>query len=187
MGGEEPTMLGRNVLRRFLALFFLPMGLMCLAYPLVELALGDEAGLIDDSRAWLGAGSGEGVPKVSEVSCTHQRYGTPSPSRHSFGYSNWDCILRLSLAAEARADERFAAGSANPALPSELERVLPSDRTGDLPVLRRLPDDGELVRFGVVWNGGELTRRWLHWLYLSALFFAFGAANLYAVRKALKG
>jgi len=48
-------------------------------------------------------------------------------------------------------------------------------------LLRRLPDDGETPRFAVFWSTGELGRQWLNWLFLSAIFFGFGAACLFAV------
>ncbi len=198
-------MVVRGPLRRVLAVFLLPAGLVCLAFPVAQLALRDEADLIDDTRAWFGAGTAEGVPTVSHVSCLQQRHG--SASQRGVGISDWRCVLDLSAAPRPAEDDPFAARSyddgmkeynrrlreqlnelrTSSKLSSRLERVLPSDRTGDLPVLRRLSAEGEPPRFGAVWGGGEIVWRWLAWLMVSALFLAFGAACLYAAWRARKG
>lgn len=67
-------------------------------------------------------------------------------------------------------------------IPASIERVLATDRTGDLPTLRRLSADGEPQRFGVVWSGMEIASRWLQWAVLSALFIGIGIGCLYAAR-----
>jgi hypothetical protein len=205
MSTSEPRLLVRGPLRRLLALFLLPFGLICIAFPAAQLVLKDEAGLIDDTRAWFGAGTAEGVPKVTQVSCLEQRHG--SPSQRGVGLSDWRCVLDLAAATRPAEDDPFAGRSydegmkeynrrlsvqlqgllTGASLPSRLERVLPSDRTGDLPLLRRLSGRNEPPRFGVVWGGAEIVRRWLSWLVMSALFLAFGAACLYAAWKANRG
>jgi hypothetical protein len=198
-------MLVRGPLRRLMALILLPAGLVCITFPVAQLMLEDEAGLIEDTRAWFGAGTAEGVPTVTEVSCLQQRYG--SSSHRGVGLSDWRCVLDLAAAERPAEDDPFAGRSyadgmkeydrrlseqlkgliTGAKLPSRLERVLPSDRTGDLPVLRQLTAENEPPRFGVVWGGGELLWRWLRWLLVSILFLGFGAACLYAAWKARRG
>jgi hypothetical protein len=204
MSGDKTGMTVRGPLRRLLALLLLPVGLVCLAFPVAQLVLNDEAGLIDDTRAWFGAGTAEGVPAVSQVSCVQQRYG--SSSSRGIGLSDWHCVLDLAPAARPAKDDPFAGrsydegmeeynrrlreqleGLGRNASSSRLERVLPSNRTGDLPVLRRLSGEGEAPRFGAVWRGGEILWRWLAWLLVSALFLGFGAACLYAAWMARRG
>ncbi len=198
-------MIVRGSLRRILAVLLLPVGLVCLAFPAAQLVLKDEAGLIDDTRAWFGAGTAEGVPTVSQVSCLSQRYG--SSSQRGIGLSEWQCVLDLAAAAKPAEDDPFAGRSYDEgmkeynrrlmaqldglrrgaSLPSRLERVLPSDRSGDLPVLRRLSAEGEPPRFGAVWGGGEILWRWLAWLLVSSVFLAFGAACLFAAWMGRRG
>ena len=205
MGGDRSGMLVRGPLRRVLAMLLLPVGLVCLAFPVAQLVLKDEAGLIDDTRAWFGAGTAEGAPTVAQVSCIQQRYG--SSSRRGVGLSDWHCVLDLAAPAAPAQDDPFAgrsydegmkeynrrlreqlkALSTSASLPSRLERVLPSNRTGDPPVLRRLSGEGEPPRFGAVWGAGEILWRWLAWLLVSALFLGFGAACLYAAWKGRRG
>jgi hypothetical protein len=68
------------------------------------------------------------------------------------------------------------------AMPGKIERVLASDRTGDIPVLRRLSAEGEPPRFGIVWSGWELAGRWLYRLLVAALFIAIGLFSLHSAR-----
>jgi hypothetical protein len=191
-------------LRRLLALLLLPAGLTCIAFPLAQLGLKDKAGLIDDTRAWFGRGTAEGVPTVSEVSCLQRRYG--STSQRGIGLSDWQCVIDLAAPERPAEDDPFAGRSYEAGMAeynrrlqiqlkglltdvsaSRIERVLPSNRTGDLPVLRRLSAGDQPPRYGVVWGGGELLRRWLDWLLVSAFFLGFGAACLFAAWKARKG
>jgi hypothetical protein len=189
--------------RQLLALLLLPVGLTCIAFPIGQLALNDKAGLVDDTLAWFGAGTAEGVPAVTEVSCLQQRYG--SSSQRGIGLSEWQCVIDLAAPEGPVEDDPFARRSHedgyneyNRRLQIQLkglltggagrvERVLPSNRTGDLPVLRRLSGENEPPRFGVIWGGGELLWRWLAGLLVSTLFLGFGAACLFAAWKARKG
>ena len=66
---------------------------------------------------------------------------------------------------------------------NRIERTLATNRTGQLPTLRRLTPDGQPQRFGVIWGGGELAMRWGRLLVLSALFFGIGLGILYMARK----
>lgn len=88
---------------------------------------------------------------------------------------------------DRRLSEQLKGLISGPSLPSRLERVLPSNRTGDLPLLRRLTGENEPPRFGVVWSEGELLWRWLRWLLVSVLFLGFGATCLYAAGKTRRG
>jgi hypothetical protein len=204
MGGNESGVLVRGPVRRLLALLLLPAGLICIAFPIAQLALNDKAGLIDDTRAWFGAGTAQGLPTVSEVSCLQQRYG--SSSQRGIGLSEWQCVIDLAVAQAPAEDDPFAGRSHEDGMEeynrrlriqlkglltkgtaSRIERVLPSNPTGDLPVLRQLSGENEPPRFGLVWGGGELLWRWLTWLLVSALFLGFGAACLFAAWKARKG
>lgn len=189
-----------QVLRRGFAVLLVPIALICLAFPFGQLILQDDGGLIDDTRAWFGAGTAEGVPQVSQVSCIKQRYG--SNSSRGVGFTEWSCTLYIAPREEEPKqdpwagmtyEEAMAANDRQIAALSDLlrpenlmsgkiERVLAGDRTGDLPALRRLSGEGEPPRFGVVWGGWEIAGRWLSWAFLAALFIAIGLACLFAAR-----
>jgi hypothetical protein len=83
-----------------------------------------------------------------------------------------------------RLTERLKELNTGVRVPSRIERVLPSNRSGDLPELRRMSGENEPPRFGVIWGGGELLWRWLRRFLVSTLFFGLGAACLYAAWKA---
>lgn len=177
-----------------------PIALACIALPFVLLTLQDNDGLIDDTRAFFGAGTSAGVPEVTQVACLKRRYG--SNSDRGIGISDWSCTLSLAPAAEAPAADPYAGMTYEEAmaendrriaalgdllrlenrLPASIERVVATNRTGDLPVLRRLSGEGEPPRFGIVWSGWELAGRWLFWGLISALFIGIGIACLFAAR-----
>jgi hypothetical protein len=185
---------------RWRVLLIVPIALACLAFPFVLLFLQGDEGLIDDTRAWLGAGTAQGVPILSQVACVEQRYG--SSSSRGVGLSEWSCTLYLEpprrpaerdppavLTEEeaVRENDRQSAALGDllrpgNGMPGKIERVLAGDRTGDIPALRRLSAEGEPPRFGLVWSGWELAGRWLYRALLSALFIAIGLFSLYAAR-----
>ncbi len=187
-------------LQRGFVVLIVPIALVCLLFPAAQLFLQDDSGMIDDTRAWFGAGTAEGVPEVSEVSCLKRRYGSTSNRR--VGFSEWSC--RLNLAAKEERPEqnpwagmtyeeamqennrRIAALSEllrpDARIPSTIERVLATNRSGQLPTLRRLSAESEPAKFGVVWSGTEIASRWLQWAFLSAIFIAIGIGCLYAAR-----
>lgn len=195
-------MSGRHPLGRWRVFLIVPIALLCLAFPFALMALQDDGALIDDTRAWFGAGTAEDVPVVTQVSCFRRRHGS-STSGRGFGASDWSCTLHLAMPqpppekdpwagmsweeAMRENDRRIAALGESlrsaERLPSTLERVLATNRNGDLPVLRRLSAQGEPPRFGAVWSGWELASRWLYWTLLSAVFIALGIFCLYAARR----
>jgi hypothetical protein len=195
----------RHPLGRGRVFLIVPIALICLALPFGLLFLDDDAATIDDTRAWFGAGTSQGVPAVTQVTCFRRRHG--SASSRGIGSSDWSCTLYLDLPrtqpeqdpwagmtyeqAMAENDRRIAAlgetiRSAE-RIPGSIERVLASDRTGDLPVLRRLSGEGEPPRFGAVWSGWELAGRWLYRAILSAVFIAIGIFCLFAARRIWRG
>jgi hypothetical protein len=139
---------------------------------------------------------------VTGVTCFRRRHGASDSSR-GFGSSDWSCTLYLALPerppekdpwagmtyeeAMRENDRRIAALGemlrSGERLPSRLDRVLATNRSGDLPALRRLSGPGEPPRFGVVWSGWELASRWIYWGLLSGLFIAIGLVCLYASRR----
>ena len=189
-----------RALQRGLSLLLLPVALACLAFPFAQLFLDDGAAMIDDTRAWFGAGTAQGVPAVTQVRCLRHSYGMTTRGP---GASEWACSLYLEPPPEpagkdpwaglsyeeamAENDRRIAALAETirdaERLPAYLERVVASDRSGDIPALRRLSAAGAPPRFGVVWSGWEIAGRWLHWAFTSALFLAIGLVCLYAVRR----
>lgn len=193
--------ISRN-LQRGLALLLVPAGLACLAFPVARLFLPESAGMIDDTHAWLGAGTAEGVPAVSQVSCIRQSFG--SSSGRGVGLSQWSCTIDLDTAEQRPAGNPFAGMSYEEAMrenvrqiaalsellrpeniiSGRIERVLATDHTGQPPAVRRLSAEGQPPRFGLVWSGWEIAGRWLLWLVVSGLFIAFGLACLYAARRA---
>ena len=193
----------RRYLQRALLILFVPFGLACLGGPFLMLFARDGSGMIDDTRAWFGAGTAEGVPEVSQVSCFSERFGSSTSASRGVGMTSWNCTLYL-VPAEAEADddywktmpydeamkeyrrriaERMASLANGERLPGSIERVLATNREGDLPVLRRLSGEGEPLRFGAVWSGWEIAGRWLQWALISALFLGFGCLCLLAARR----
>lgn len=190
----------RHALGRAFLVFLVPIALVCLAFPFAPLFLQEDRGLIDDSRAWLGAGTAEDVPEVTQVTCLKRSYGTTGS--RGFSSSDWSCTLYIAPRAEPPKQDPWAgmtyqeAMAANDrqvaalsdllrpenSMSGKIERVLAGDRTGDLPTLRRLSADGEPPRFGTVWSGWEIAGRWLHWALLAALFIGIGLGCLWAAR-----
>lgn len=75
----------------------------------------------------------------------------------------------------------IAQSKARSATSNRIERTLATDRSGQLPAIRILSAPGEPRRVGLFWGAGEIAFRWLHWLVISLLFFAFGGFCLSAV------
>lgn len=69
---------------------------------------------------------------------------------------------------------------------NRLERKLAIDRSGRLPAVRILSAPGEPRRVGLVWGFGELAWRWLNFLVINLILFAFGGFCLFAVWVAWK-
>jgi hypothetical protein len=183
------------------ALLVIPIAFVLLAIPIL-LFRSSGSELIDDTRAYFGAGSAAGVPTVTEVNCVASRSG--SNSSRGIGMTDYGCSLHLAAGEEAPRDDPFktlpydeamvewsrrttaqmkAINDPANRIPSTIERSLATNRSGDLPTLRRLTPDGQPQRFGVVWGGGELTFRWAKMLLLSALFWGPALGSLYLARK----
>ena len=193
-----------------LAPLLVGFGLLCLAFPLVQLSSFGRGGprLLDDTRAAFGAGTTDGVPVATNVRCSRQEYGTSG--RRGFHSVEYDCEFALELpdrtpprptpdyanmtiaqqqeAMRKEMDAYIAAVNAAAAPrgpldpPAEVERTLPTPSTGrPLPTLRLLSADGEPPRYGLVWPDGGLGRRWWHWAWGTLLFWGFGIACLAAV------
>ncbi len=194
-------MRGSHPLGRWRVFVIVPIALLCLAFPFALVSLEGNSGLIDDTRAFFGAGTAQGVPAVTDVSCLNRRYG--SNSSRGIGASDWSCTLYLALPKQPPEKDPWAGLSYEEAMrendrriaalgeslrsaerwPSRIERVTASDRTGDLPALRRVSAPGEPPRFGVVWSGWELASRWLFRALISGLFIAIGLFCLIAARR----
>lgn len=184
---------GRALFLRALAvLVFLPAGLACLAVPVL---FGERqwGGLLDDTMALFGAGTTEGAPVATSVSCVERNTGGGSRSLRS---RDWVCVIDLAVprppaAAPARpltAMEqvednlrRLAERRAQPGGGYRLERVLASNRNGEMPEVRRLSAGGEPARFGLVWGPGELAWRWAQSAFLFGLVFGLGFGLLWLV------
>ncbi len=154
--------------------------------------------MIDDTRAYFGAGTAEGVPIVSSVHCVGSRAG--SNSSRGLGMTTYECMIDVTPPRPAAQDDPFKTMPYDQAMEEwrrrtmaeikrvtdpanamgRIERSLPTNRTGTIPTLRRLSSDGEPRRFGVVWGAGELAWRWGRVLLFTALFWgaAWGVARL---------
>ncbi len=183
------------------ALLVIPIALILLSIPILLFrSIGSD--LIDDTRAYFGAGTGAGVPTVTAVNCVSSRTG--SNSSRGLGMTEYGCSLYLAATNEAPRDDPFktlpydeamaewsrrtmvqmkAINDPANRIPSKIERSLATNRSGDLPILRRLTPNGQPQRFGVVWGGGELAFRWAKMLLLSALFWGLALGSLYLARK----
>lgn len=184
------------------ALIVIPIALVLLALPLLLLR-GSGGALIDDTRAWFGAGTAEGVPTVTSVDCVGSRTGSNYRSTRSIGMTDWGCVIDVAAPEPAPRDDPFKTLPYDQAMVEwqrrtmaelkratdpanalgRIERNLPTNRTGTTPTLRRLSPDGEPARFGVVWGGGELAWRWARLLLFAALFWGLGLASLYMARR----
>jgi hypothetical protein len=194
-----------------LAPLLVVFGLLCLAFPLVQLSSFGPSSphLLDDTRAAFGAGTARGVPVATDASCSRQEYGTSG--RRGFHSVEYDCDFALespdrtpprpapdyanmTLAEQQEAMQRemeatLAAINAAAAPrgpldpPDEVQRTLPTVGRGrPLPSLRRLSAVGDPPRYGLVWPDGGLGLRWAKWGSEALLFWAFGIACLVAVR-----
>ena len=182
---------------RLVALLAIPAGLVCLAFPFAQLAFAEDTGLIDDTRAYFGAGTAADVPKVSDVSCFSRRYGTTRR-----GWGDWSCTLYLDTRKPQPEGDPFAGMTSDeafeesmrrtraeidallekPNFSGKIERTMPSDHSGRIPALRQLSGEGEPPRFGVIWGSGDLAWRWLHFLLLGGVMVAIGLGCLWAAR-----
>jgi hypothetical protein len=199
----------KRVLFWLLAPLLVGFGLLCVAFPLVQLSsLEPGAHLVDDTRAAFGAGTTDGVPVVDGVRCTREEYG--STGRRGFHSVEYDCEFGLSLpdaaprpdpytpdmtpaeqqaAYQREMDAYFARlkeitrprGPLDP--PSSVQRSLPrSAQDRPLPTLRRLSGEGEPPRYGLVFPDGGLARRWVHWGGQALVFWAFAFGCFLATR-----
>lgn len=194
-------MAASHPLGRSRGLLVVPIALLCLAVPPWALCGDEGAVLFDDTRAWFGAGTSAGVPAVTQVNCFPRRTG--SRSYRGVGMTDWMCSAYLTPAKDKPQPDPFktmpydeamkeynrrlmaqlaAINDPGNRMPGYVERALASNRTGDLPTVRRLSPDGEPHRFGVVWSGWELASRWLKWALISAMFFGIGIGILLAAR-----
>ena len=170
---------------------FVPGALACFVGAWL-LVTRDGGRLLDDTRAWLGSGTADGVPLVSGVDCVERshRGGT-----RSLQVREWICVIDL---APRQAPVAAPRPGANPIdvveenlrrlaelrrpgarASSRLERMLASNRTGDIPTLRRLSREGEAPRYGIVWGLSELAGRWFTTAFMSALLVGIGAGLLF--------
>jgi hypothetical protein len=170
IAAEQAEPVRRRIARWVLRLFFLPLGLALIAFPFVLLVVKEDYALVDDTRAWLGAGIGvesdESVPVVIGVNCTKKKRSFRSIDRAG-SWLGWDCSLSLAPVAlrNGPKDDPFAGRSYDDGLAEwnrrldlqldalklrstmrGLERSLPTDRSSDdpasLPELRLLsPED----------------------------------------------
>lgn len=196
-------MTSTHPLGRVRALVVIPIALVLLALPPVMFRNSGGA-LIDDTRAYFGAGTEVGVPVVTSVHCVGSRTG--SNSSRGIGMTDYGCVIDVAATATATpasADDPFKTLPYDQAMAewsrrslaeikrvtdpanrlNRIERSLPTDRTGTTPTLRRLTPDGHTPRFGVVWGAGELALRWVKLLLLTCLFWGIGLGSLYLARR----
>jgi len=74
-------------------LLLLPAGLVCTGFPFYRLTLPGGWGIIDDTRAALGAGADAGKLKAAYVDCTGERSG--SNSSRGIGMTEYACVIDL--------------------------------------------------------------------------------------------
>jgi hypothetical protein len=189
-------------------LLLLPAGLICVGFPFYRLTLSGGLGILDDTRAALGAGTDSGELKAASVDCVAERSG--SRSSRGIGLTEYACVIDLSEAEApaAPADDPWAgrsyeegmaeynrrlnaqletlAGRSRSGVSNRIERRLATDRSGALPAVRILSAADEPRRVGLVWGFGELAWRWTGWLVGSLVFLALGAGCLLAVRLSWK-
>ena len=186
----------------------LPAGLVCIGFPFYRFTLPGGWAIVDDTWAALGAGTDAGRLKAASVDCVPERSG--SNSSRGIGLTEYACVIDLSEAqpAVAPADDPWAGRSyeegmaehsrrltaqmealaerSRSRVSNRIERRPATDLSGALPAVRILSAPGEPRRVGLVWGFGELGWRWTSWLVSSLIFFAFGAACLFAVRLSWK-
>jgi len=183
-------------------LVVIPIALILLAIP-VLLFRGSGGALIDDTRAYFGAGTDVGVPTVTSVHCVGSRTGSNYRSTRSMGMTEYSCVIDVASPTPAPQDDPFKTLPYDQAMEEwqrrtmaelkratdpanrlrRIERNLAIDRTGTRPTLRRLTPDGQPPRFGVLSGGGELIWRWAKMLLLSALFWGIALGILILARR----
>lgn len=200
--GKRAPKAVRNVAR----VFILALALFCLGVPFWLLTLNDQYGLLDDTRAWLGAGSAEGVPVVSGIKCSKDPQSFRSTDK-SIETARWSCSLSLGTGRPLPTDDPFAGRSHDEGMKEywrrvklqtddlkvrttlgDIKRRVPTDRAGERPLLRRLAEGdkatGEKPRYGVVWSFGQMLLGWGAWFLTSLLFFLIGVPLLLVAWKA---
>ena len=192
-------MTGLHPLGRGRAWLLSPFVLILFAIPFL-LFRSSAGALIDDTRAWFGAGTDVGVPIVTSVHCVGSRTG--SSSSRGVGMTTYGCVIDVAAARPAARDDPFKTLPYDQAMEEwrrrtmaeikrvtdpangldRIERSLPLNRTGTRPTLRRLSSDGEPKRFGVVWGVGDLAWRWVHLLLFTAMLWGLGIGLLILAR-----
>jgi hypothetical protein len=191
----------RALLLRLIAVVILLAGLVCLLFPFVDLVRPGGPMLLDDTRAYFGAGSGEGVPIVHQVACMSAHYGGSGGRHGSPGMTEYPCDLLLAEDPSRVKEDPYAGMTYEEAMkeydrrilaqsrgegtfPDRIERTFSADvSTRPPPRLRLMSEAGvSPPRYGVVYDGAELSWRWLHWATSSLLFWGFGAACLFGAR-----
>lgn len=182
------------------ALIVVPIALVLLAIPMLMFG-GSGGELIDDTRAYFGAGTAQGVPTVTSVYCVGSRTG--SNSSRGIGMTDYDCSIDAAAPRPPAQDDPFKTLPYDQAFAEwqrrttaeikrvtdpvnasgRIERTLATNRTGTTPTLRRLSADGQPPRFGVVWGGGELAWRWARMLLMTALFWGMALGILVLARR----
>ncbi|MCW5734912.1 MAG: hypothetical protein KIS73_12330 [Enhydrobacter sp.] len=84
----------RQRIARVIALFLLPVGLLCVGVPFWMFTLPGRSEIIDDTRAAFGAGTDAGKLKAAYVDCVRERSG--SSSSRGVGITEYDCVIDLS-------------------------------------------------------------------------------------------
>lgn len=197
MTGTHPPGRGR-------AWLLSPFVLILLALP-VALFWNSAGALVDDTRAWFGGGTDQGVPTVTSVHCVGSRAG--SNSSRGIGMTTYGCVIDVAAAKPAAQDDPFKTLPYDQAMEewrrrtmaelkrvtdpanrlNRIERSLPLNRTGTRPTLRRLSADGQPMRFGVVWGAGDLVWRWVQIMLFTAMFWGLGIGLLILARNIWRG
>ncbi len=184
------------------ALVVIPIALILLAIPILMFR-SNGGPLIDDTRAYFGAGTADGVPTATSVDCIGSRTGSSTSSSRSIGLTTYACVIDIAAPKPAPQGDPFKTMPYDQAMAEwsrrslaeikratdpanalhRIERDLPTNRTGTTPTLRRLSADGEPKRFGVVWGAGELAWRWARVLLLTALFWGLALGILVLARR----
>ncbi len=166
-----------------------------------------KAANVDCTRERSGSGSSRGIG-MTEYACVIDLSDEPAPApaggraggpdgkggdpyaglTYEESMARWnEAMAEQTRSLNAGIEAVAAQSRARAGQPSNrLERKLAIDRSGRLPAVRILSSEGEPRRVGLVWGFGELAWRWGQWLVTSLLFFGFGGACLFAVRRAWK-
>lgn len=193
-----------RIIRLAALLLLLPAGLIFVAFPFYRLTLPGDLGIVEDTRAALGAGTAARNLRAAAVDCISERSG--SRSIRGIGMTEYAYVIDLAEGQDPAATaenpwagrsyeegmaeynrrlkaqmdsllDRSRAGTSN-----RVERRLAADRSGELPAVRILSASDEPRRIGLVWGWGELALRWISWLVSSLIFLGLGAGCLFAVR-----